>query len=82
MDKIGRLDRILNEEDGDVIAHHIEIALVRVEFDRGTGTSRGKSPAPVPPATVEKRANTSVFLPFSARDEAFVRCRIGLVTSK
>jgi hypothetical protein len=34
MDKIGKLDRILDEEDGDVVANEIEIALVGVEFDR------------------------------------------------
>ena len=34
MDEVGKLDRILDEEDGNVIADKVEIAIVRVEFDR------------------------------------------------
>src|SRR6202050_4173028 len=34
MDEIGKLDRILDKEDRDVVADEIEIALVGVEFDR------------------------------------------------
>jgi hypothetical protein len=34
MDEIGKLDRILDEEDGNVVADEIEITLVGVEFDR------------------------------------------------
>ena len=34
MDEIGKLDRILDEEDGNVVADEVEIALVGVEFDR------------------------------------------------
>src|SRR3984957_4230942 len=33
MDEVGKLDRILDEEDGDVVANEIEIALIRIEFD-------------------------------------------------
>jgi hypothetical protein len=35
-------------------------------------TSRGRSPEPAPPATVEKRANTSVFFFGSCRNAALV----------
>ena len=34
MDEIGKLDRILDEEDGNVVADEVEIALVGVELDR------------------------------------------------
>ena len=34
MNEIGKLDRILDEEDGDVVADEIEVALVGIEFDR------------------------------------------------
>jgi len=30
MDEVGKLDRILDEEDGNVVADKVEIALVRV----------------------------------------------------
>ena len=33
MDEIGKLDRILDEENRDVVADEVEIALVRIEFD-------------------------------------------------
>jgi hypothetical protein len=34
VDEIGKLDRVLDEEDGNVVADEIEIALVGVELDR------------------------------------------------
>ena len=34
MDEIGKLDRVLDEEDGNVVADEIEIAFVGVELDR------------------------------------------------
>ena len=34
MDEVWKLDRILDEEDGNVVADEIEIALVGIEFDR------------------------------------------------
>ena len=60
MDEVRKLDRILNEEDGDVVADEIPDALVRVEFDREPRTSRGVSADPRDPATVEKRTKTGV----------------------
>lgn len=33
MDKIGELDGVLDEEDGDVVAYDISVALLGVEFD-------------------------------------------------
>src|ERR1700690_312454 len=33
MDEIGKLDRILDEEDGNVVADKVKIALIRIEFD-------------------------------------------------
>jgi hypothetical protein len=32
MDKIGELDRLLDEEDGDVVANNVPIAFLSVEF--------------------------------------------------
>jgi hypothetical protein len=34
MDKVWKLDRVLDEENGDVVAYEIEVALIGVEFDR------------------------------------------------
>ena len=64
MNEIRKLDRILNGEDGDVVADEIEIALVGVEFDRKAAHIAAGLPPPAPPATVENGAKTSVFLPF------------------
>ncbi|MND79419.1 hypothetical protein D3C80_711610 [compost metagenome] len=33
MDQVGEFDRVLDEEDGDVVAHQIPVALGRIEFD-------------------------------------------------
>ena len=34
MDQIGEFDRVLDEEDRDIVADNVPIALLRVEFDR------------------------------------------------
>jgi len=82
MDKIGKLDRILDEEDGDVVANEIEIALVGVEFDRkATNIARQVSGARAAGDGGERREDFRD-LAFSARNEARVTCGIGLVTSK
>src|SRR5439155_10157887 len=36
MDEVGELDRILNEENRDIVADEIPVAFLRVEFDRKT----------------------------------------------
>ena len=41
-------------------------------------TSRGKSTEPAPPATVEKRTNTGVFIFGSERNPALVTCFMDL----
>ena len=33
MDQIGKLDRVLNEEDGNVVADQIEVAFLGIELD-------------------------------------------------
>ena len=44
MDEIGKLDRVLDEKDGNVIADEVEIALVGVEFDRKAAHIAGQVP--------------------------------------
>ncbi len=42
VDKVGKLDRVLDEEDRDVVAHQVPVALARVEFDRETAHVAGR----------------------------------------
>ena len=46
MDKIGKLDCVLNEEDRNVVANEIEIAFVGIEFDRKAAHVAGQVPRP------------------------------------
>ena len=34
VDQVGELDRVLDEENRDIVAHHVPVALHRVELDR------------------------------------------------
>ena len=79
--QIRELDRILDEEDWDVVAHQIPVAFVSVELKRKASDSRGVSTDPAPPATVDIRAKIGVFLPFW-NTAALVRCEMSLVASK
>ncbi len=42
MDQVGKLDRILNEENRDIVADQIPIALLRIELDGETADVTGK----------------------------------------
>ena len=42
MDEIGKLDGILDEEDGNVVSDEVEIALIRVELDREAANVAGQ----------------------------------------
>jgi hypothetical protein len=70
VDQVRELDRVLDEEDWDIVADQIPIALLRIEFDRKA--SRGVSTEPAPPATVEKRVNTGTLAPGRWNRSAFV----------
>ena len=83
MDEIGKLDRILDEENRDVVADEVEIALVRIEFDSKAAHVAGHICHRTTRATsCRENGKDFRFLPFSARNDALVRCGIGLVTSK
>ncbi len=64
VNKIGKLDRVLDEEDGNVVADEIPIAFLRcISSPRNPRTSRARSDEPLLPATVEKRTKAGVFSP-------------------
>ena len=71
VDQVGELDRVLDEEDRDIVADQIPIALLRKPSGKPR-TSRGVSTEPAPPATVEKRVNTGTLAPGRWNRSAFV----------
>lgn len=71
VDDVRELDRVLDEEDRDVVADEVEDALAGVELGREPpGVADGVGGAPGA-RTVEKRTNTGVSTS-SARNAAFV----------
>ena len=42
VDEVGELDRVLDEEDGDVVADDVPVALLRVELDREAADVAGE----------------------------------------
>jgi hypothetical protein len=61
MDEIGKLDRILNEEDGNVVADEVEIALVSIEFDGEASGIAGACPLPPRRRRRSRTARTVLF---------------------
>jgi hypothetical protein len=77
MDEVGELDRVADEEDAEVIADQIPVAVLGVELDREPARVARRIRESRPPATVEKRRATSVRLPCSWKSLARVYFEIG-----
>ena len=73
MDQIRKFDRVLNEEDRDIVADQVPHALVGVELDRKAAYVPRRIGVPRDPATVENRRKTGVSLPVSAKQCRLVR---------
>ena len=65
--QVGELQRVAEEEHRRVVADQVPVAFLGVELHAKPRMSRSASAAPRSPATVEKRANSSVFLPTSEK---------------
>ena len=61
MNKVRKLQCVLDKEDGDIVPDEIVIPLFRIKLDGKTAHVTGKSVAPREPTTVEKRTKTGVF---------------------
>jgi hypothetical protein len=64
VDDVRELDRVLDEEDRDVVADQVEGAFFGVELVVKPQVSRTVSAEPREPSTVEKRTKTGVSCPF------------------
>ena len=82
MDEIGEFQRVADEEDRRVVADQVVVAVIGVELDREAARVTDRLRRPLPPATVEKRTNTSVRLPTRLKTLALVYVDMSLVTSK
>ena len=60
---VGKLDRILDEEDRDVVADEVPVAFLGIELDGKAAHVAGEVEEPFEPATVEKRTKAGVFSP-------------------
>ena len=63
MNQIGKLDGVLDEEDRNVVAHQIPVALSGVQLHREAAYVPGQVAEPLFPATVEKRTKAGVRCP-------------------
>ena len=63
VDDVGKLDRVLDEEDRDVVADEVPVAFLGVELDGKAAHVAGEVERALDPATVEKRTKTGVFSP-------------------
>ena len=79
VDEVGELHRVLDEEDRDVVADQIPVALVGVELHGEAAHVARRVGRAALAETVEKRTNTGVCLPASAKSEARVYSPSGLV---
>ena len=79
VDDVGELDAVLDEEDRDVVADEVEVALARCRTSsRSRGCRAPCRPSRASPATVENRTNTGVSTSFSrnaGRREVGRACR-------
>lgn len=82
VDQVGELDRVLDEEDRDVVADQVPVAFAGVELHREAANVAWVSTEPAPPATVEKRVNTGVRTPTSVSTRARVNSSSERVSSK
>jgi hypothetical protein len=80
--QVREFQRIAEEEHRCVIADDIPVTLLGVELDREAADIALGVGAPRSPATVEKRRNTSVFLPTSENSAARVYLLMSWVTVK
>jgi hypothetical protein len=73
MNEVGELHRVLDEENRDIVANQIEIALPGIEFGgETTHIARQVARTRSPPATVEKGTKTGVLSPTRCRKSALV----------
>jgi hypothetical protein len=73
MNEIGKLDGILDEEDRNVVADEVEVALVGIEFDREAAHVAGHVPCPRAAGNGREPREQFCFLAFLGKKRALVR---------
>jgi hypothetical protein len=72
VNKVWKLERILDVKDRDIVHNKISIAFRFIEFDRNAAHTAYVSTDATLPVTVEKRLKTGVLVPLT-KTAAFVR---------
>src|ERR1700684_4330010 len=78
MDEIGKLDRILDEEHGNVVADEVEIALIGIELDRKAAHIAGHVTCPRAPSHGREAREHFRFLALLGKERRLSQMRNGI----
>ncbi len=82
VDEVGEFDGVLDEEDGDVVADQVPVAVLGVELDGEAADVAGEISGAAFPATVEKRVKSGSSRRRAGRCPALQMSERESVTSK